>query len=337
MVKYLIVTLFFFASFAQGQGLFRPVQYQQLQAIINPAASGIEDFVDLKGGYITTGSGFGDQPSSAFIYGNTAFKINIGNKYKHRGIRLIDPDGYHSIETPTEFQYRKQHRHGLSASVIQDKFGAYSNLIGQVSYSYHLPITQGIIWSVGTGLGAVQAKIDPAGIMVADPTIDNTYQAFLNSANNRLTMTLDVGTMLYHSNWWFGYTATDVTKVNLINDVSENYEQKIGHTAMYGMVIRKELAYTIKWGALATYVPNEPLVIGTNVRARYQEKIWGGVSYLYKESANVSFGLFLLDNVSMNYNFRLPLNNVVKINATAHEIMLGIRLNNQNYSRAYMW
>jgi hypothetical protein len=75
-----------------------------------------------------------------------------------------------------------------------------------------------------------------------------------------------------------------------------------------------------------------------SLRARYEDAIWGGLAYRHEDGVNLSLGLFLTQNIALNYAFEYSLSEISGLNnASTHELILGIKLNNKNFSRAYLW
>jgi hypothetical protein len=87
--------------------------------------------------------------------------------------------------------------------------------------------------------------------------------------------------------------------------------------------------------ALIEYAVNVPLSYTLSLRARYEDAIWGGLAYRNGDAVNLSVGLFLANNIALNYAFEYSLSEVTGLNSsTTHELILAIKLNNKNFSRA---
>ena len=176
-----------------AQQHFQFSQYQQIPLFYNPAFSGIEDFVDVKIGYRRRWAGFDDSPSSAFAMANFSFKMSTNHKYKRRGIRLVEPEAFHRLETDEEFQYRKARRNGFGVGLLQNDNTNVKDLGGFVSYAYHLPITDYIIWSLGTSVAVNNKRLDPSGLTVTDPANDITYQGYITDGGATTDLNINLG------------------------------------------------------------------------------------------------------------------------------------------------
>ena len=324
-----------------GQYKFQYAQYQQTALIYNPAFAGIEDFVDIKVGYRNRWAGLDQSPSSAMFMANFAVKIHETNKYKRRGIRLVEPEAYQRLETSSEFQYRKSKRQGFAAWVVQNNNVNITEIGGFLNYAYHLPISDFIVWSFGTSIGATNGKVDASNLIVANPDNDQTYQDYLLNGETNTSFVINMGTVVYAKNWYLGYgvnnlVSTNFGAVKVVNTFTENYEMQ--HNVMLGFSDKRKYGLLIMPSALIEYASNVPLSYTLGLRARYEDAIWGGLAYRVGDSANLSVGLFLTGNISLNYAFEYSLSEISGLNnSTTHEIILGIKLNNKNFSRAYMW
>ena len=90
--------------------------------------------------------------------------------------------------------------------------------------------------------------------------------------------------------------------------------------------------------ALIELASNAPVGFTVGLRARYEDAIWGGLAYRHGDTVNLSLGFYLTSNISLNYAFEYSISDISGLNnASSHELILGIKLNNKNYSRAYMW
>ncbi|MCZ6900282.1 MAG: PorP/SprF family type IX secretion system membrane protein [Bacteroidetes bacterium] len=337
--KYIALLLVFaaFQGFTQQKVQF--AQYQQAPVLYNPAFSGIEDFIDLKVGYRNRWVGVDNSPSTAFVIANLAFKISMSSEYKRKGIRLIEPEAYHKLETSEEFQWRKARRQGFAGWIIQNENGAVSEIGGFLGYAYHLPLSDYIIWSVGASAGVVNSNLDASNLTVTNPDVDPTYLAYLKDGGASTDAIINLGTVLYSRDWYVGYAANKVVVSNISN--VNNYgslDNEMVHNFMIGLTYKPErYGYLIIPGAMVEYSANMPVMFTLNVRLRYEDAMWGGIGYRNDDSIYLSFGLYITQNIALNYAFEYSFSDFTGVNASTHEITLGFKLNNRNFSRAYMW
>jgi type IX secretion system PorP/SprF family membrane protein len=328
------------SQYSLAQVDYRFNQFMQNPLPVNPAFSGIEDFVDVKLGYRAQWAGFEGAPTNMFISGNMAFKISPGNDFKDRGVRLYEPEAYNEKETDDEFGYRKGRRHGISFYMLQNSDGGFFNLGGFANYAYHLRITNQLIWSVGAGLGYEFSKFDLNGITVLNPTNDPTYQAYLQDGRNqRSNIKLNLGTVIYHRQLFIGYSAINAVDYNIsgTNKFVTEQTSLITHTIQAGFRYKWRYGYLITPSVLVRIRPNNPIEYTGLIRARLHDKAWAGLQYTYNGSVGVSLGTYLTGNIGFNYAYEFPTSQIRRATAGSYEFILAIKLNNQNFSRAYLW
>ncbi len=318
---------------------YRFEQFLQNPLPVNPAFSGIEDFVDLKVGYRIQWAGFEDAPTNLFISSNMAFKLSPRNDFKDRGIRLFEANAYNEKETDDEFGYRKGKRNGVSFYLLQNSDGGFSNLAGYFSYAYHLRITRQLVWSIGAGVGYEYNKFDPSNITVLNPINDPTYLSYLNGKNQKSNINFNVGTIIYHKQFFLGYSALNVGSINISGTNTSYNEQvtKLTHTAQIGFRYRWKYGYLITPSLLVRLRPDNPVEIIGALRARIHDKIWGGLQYSYLGAVSISAGTYITKNIGFNYAYAFPTTQINRTTLGSHEFILAIKLNNKNYSRAYLW
>lgn len=318
---------------------YRFSQFLQNPLPVNPAFSGIDDFVDIKVGFRTQWAGFDNAPTSMFLSSNMAFRISPGSSFKDRGIRLFEANAYNEKETNDEFGYRKGNRSGLGFYLLQNQDGGFNNLAIFANYAYHLRITNQLVWSVGVGFGYEYNKFDPTDISVLNPLNDPTYQSYLKNENKKSNININVGTVIYHREFFLGYSAINVGSFNITGDNTTYNAQvtQLTHTAQIGFRYKWKYGYLITPSLLVRIRPDNPVEISGALRARIHDKIWGGLQYTYLGAVGLSVGAYITPNIGFNYAYDFPTSQINRATFGSHEVVLAIKLKNKNYSRAYLW
>lgn len=326
------------ASWAQID--YRYTQFYQNPLPVNPAFSGIEDFVDLKVGYKTQWAGFENSPTHLFASGNMAFKLSPGNKFKHRGVRLFESEAYNSIERDADFGYRKAKRHGIGVYIMQNTDGGFSNTAAFLNYAYHLHLTNQLVWSVGTGIGYEYNKFDPSGISVLNPDFDATYQAYLRGENQKSSIDFNLGTVLYHKQVFLGYSVLNLGNILIpgANATFNEVANPLTHNIQFGFRYRKwRYGYLISPLLMVNLRKDQPLEVVGALRVRYHDKVWGGVQYTLLGAVGLSAGFYLTPNVALNYGYEFPTSKISRVTTGSHELILAFKLKNKNFSRSYLY
>ena len=325
---------------AEAQLDSRMTQFYQNPVPINPAFSGIEDFVDVKVGYKMQWAGFDNSPTYLIGSANLAFKIAPNNDYKHKGIRLFEPEAYSSIDNDDDFGFRKSKRHGAGIFVMQNTDGGFQNSGAFLNYAYHINLTNQLVWSVGAGVGYEFNKFDPSGISVLYPDADLTYQAYLNGDNQKGSVDFNLGTVIYHKQFFLGYSMLNAAKLMFKgqNDEFNNLANPFTHNVQFGFHYRKwKYGYLISPLIILNMRRDQPIEAIGALRMRYHDKVWGGLQYTFLGAVGLSAGFYLTHNVALNYGYEFPTSKINRVSTGSHEVVLAFKLNNQNYSRAYLY
>ncbi len=322
------------AQFNFGYG-----QFQQNPLAVNPAFAGIEDFVDVRIGYKKQWVGLDNSPSHAFISSNMALKISENNDYKHRGVRLFEAEAYNELEKPKNFGYRKGNRHGIGVNLTENSDGGFQNFSTYINYAYHLRITEQLIWSVGAGVGYEFDQFDPSGISVLNPSTDFTYLNYLQGKNQKNSVNINVGTIIYHQNFYLGYTANNVASMVLSGDNKDFNDQinQFNQNMVLGYNYKYKYGVIITPAVLVSITPANPVQVIASLRANWHDKFWGGLQYTYLGDAAISLGFYLTSNFGLNYAYSYPTTQMGRATSGSHELVLALKLKNRNYSRAYIY
>lgn len=145
-MRKLLTLLTLFASGAiSAQQIPQYSQYHRNQYLVNPAAAGVYDFVDITIGGRMQWVGFDNSPKTTYLYissplGNTKPRYNPGIRTSAGPIR--NPE----IHTG-------RLKHAIGGSFIADEYGAFRTFSGQVSYALHLPVARTYNLSFGMSAG----------------------------------------------------------------------------------------------------------------------------------------------------------------------------------------
>jgi len=319
---------------------YRFTQFYQNPLPVNPGFAGIEDFVDIKVGYRTQWAGFDSSPTHMIASANMAFKVSPGNEYKHRGVRLFESEAYNSIERDGDFGYRKSKRHGVGVYVMQNSDGGFSNSTAFLNYAYHLNLTNQLVWSVGAAVGYEYNTFDVSGISVLNPDFDLTYQAYLQGDNQKSSFNINLGTVIYHKQFYLGYSLLNATKIIVPgnNTTYNELTNPLTHNVQFGFRYRKwRYGFLVSPYLMVNLRKDQPIEVIGALRMRYHDKLWGGIQYTLLGSVGLSGGFYLTKNIALNYGYEFPTSKISRVSAGSHEVILSFKLNNKNYSRAYLY
>jgi len=319
---------------------YRFTQFYQNLLPVNPAFSGIEDFIDVKIGYRTQWTGFENSPTNLFTSANLPFKISPNNDYKHKGLRIFEAEAYNALERDEGFGYRKSKRHGISTYLMQNSDGGFENTAAFINYAYHINLTNQLVWAVGAGVGFEYNKFDPTGISVLYPDLDATYQAYIKETNHKSSVNANLGTVIYHKQFYIGYSVLNATKILIPgNNITYNeLANPLTHNLQFGFHYSKwKYGFLVSPYLMINMNYNQPVEVIGAFRLRYQDIVWGGLQYTLLGAAGISAGFYINPNIALNYGYEFPTSQINRVTAGSHELLLAFKLKNKNYSRAYLY
>lgn len=338
-IRYFIFSVLIMVTLeGYSQRKIQYTQFQQTAILYNPGFTGIEDFIDIKVGFRKRWAGMDPSPQSGFALGSVALKTSTGNKYKRRSVRLVEPEAYHKLETPEEFQYRKGKRHGVGAAVLTDQNDVFSSIGGLFSYAYHLPISKFLILDMGTSLSVFNDRIDGTNLTVLQPDIDPVYQLLNQGQYSNTNLYMNFGTVLYSFKFYLGYSANNLFRSTISSsDGLLQPDNKMVHNIMFGWMTFPRYGYVIVPSVMAEIVAGGKADVIVGLRGKYEDKIWAGLTYRIQDALGANIGLYITENIAFSYNFEYSLSAMSSGNYGNHEFILALKLNNKNYSRAYLW
>ena len=306
-------------SMAQQQAQYS--QYMLNEYLINPAVSGVEDFIDVKMGYRSQWVGISDHP-------NTFYFSAHGDVGKTHAPRTHKGD-YHNW-------------HGLGVLVSSDQTGPTKQNSGYLNYAYNIKLTDGsgfnrfhkdgIRLSVGTFVGLNQYSIDRSKLTFDDENDD----ALTNVGISTKTLPdASIGGMLYFQDKYFiGFSAFQLfgnkiafqglgSTVN--SDITE--ESKLFRHYYLSMAYKKKIeeGFYIIPSALLKFVHPAPLSVDLNLWLDYKDQFYGGISYRAGDAIAVMAGVLIHKQIEMYYSYDLTVSDLSVHSNGAHEVTVGYR------------
>lgn len=215
--------------------------------------------------------------------------------------------------------------HGVGGLMISDKYGAFSNTSGYLTYALHLGLTRSLNMSLGLAGGISNWKLNEQEISMVDPN-DETYNYLLSQNSTKTFFDLNSGLWLYTNAWYFGYSTSQLMQ-NQIRTISIPAEAKasIHHfvTGGYKFMINEDIFLTPS--LLFKFMNPAPATFDINVKVNYQEKIWGGISYRNHDAIVVIVGYNIIDMVNVGYSYDITLSELKNYSSGSHEIVIGVK------------
>lgn len=320
MKKKIFPVLFALAAFsAQGQQMQQLSQYLLNPYVINPAAAGLTDFVDLNLSFRQQWVGFENSPQTFYLSGNSVVgKISAAPRYSAslRTSRTAMPKN-------TGIRTGKM-RHAVGGNLMVDNYGAFRRNMANGSYAIHLPVSKGLNVAVGIGIGISNMLFDQNKVTMLDPN-DNTYAQFLGSTTKRNLFDLYTGIYVYTENLQVGYSGAQLMQNEVYFGDPTGSALKMHHFFMggYRFDLNDKLSLTPNF--LVKYMNPAPVAMDVNCKVDYNNVMFGGISYRHKDALVGMIGL-LYNNIKIGYSYDYTLSNLRKHNSGGHEIVVGYKI-----------
>jgi type IX secretion system PorP/SprF family membrane protein len=303
-------------------------QYILNQYIVNPALTGIENYVDLKGSHRHQWVGIQDAPVTTY------FTVHgpIGKKDYRTTATSYEVPG----ENPRGKRYWEEYtaaepHHGIGMQVINDVTGPLSNLSAYATYAYHLGLTPRTSLSAGFGVGINRISIDADKLNFGDITVDPSVYSSGALRNTRLDMM--AGVYLYSADYFIGVSAQQVVpqKIDFSNKYIRLKEGKtVPHlfaTAGYRFLIGMDFNFIPS--VMVKYVDPVPTQVEVNAKLQYRDLLWIGSSYRYKDGFAGMLGINISNTFNIGYAYDYTTSRINNFSKGTHEIVVGFLMGNK--------
>jgi len=283
------VVLFSALSFAQ-----QLPQYSQFflnKSLINPGATGTEDY----------------------------WEAQITNRLQWVGV--TDAPRTHVLSANGPISNYKM---GLGGKVFVDITGPTRRTGFSFSYSYKLKITKTLKLGMGLSFGGLQYITDGTQITFKDPNdvaLDNQLMStFVPDAG--------AGFHLYTDDFYIGFSMPQIIGNKLqFFDHYRNTESALARH-MFGYVgykFRIGRDVVIEPAVLVKYVDPTPIAFEGNLRVIYQDMIWVGGSYRMNDAIVMMAGFNVSESLVFAYSFDMTTSDIKTVTSGSHELMIAIR------------
>ncbi|WP_114777433.1 PorP/SprF family type IX secretion system membrane protein [Botryobacter ruber] len=285
-------------------------QYARLPILYNPAASGVENFTDVKIGTRYQWAGMDDSPKGYFLGVNHSFQND---------------------------ETTGQTKVGLSGFVVQERVAGYRDLQAAVSSAVHIPVSGDTYLSLGFKAGINRISADLGELRVRGEN-DRVYQDLLASDGAVSYLDVNPGVMLHSSNFYIGYSPLQLIRARISDNFGEEDESVVRHVATAGYTFQVTDDWEVAPGALVQLQDKlDPTYLLTG-KVRYRSMFWGGVGYSPNRSVSGMLGISPTSrlNISYSYDHSVGEANVFKF-GSSHELIIGIPLFKQSDKAPMMW
>lgn len=211
---------------------------------------------------------------------------------------------------------------GMGVYVANDNLGPSNNLELRFSGSYFLALDDQSSLSIGLGVGVFSSSLNFDELVLVDPT-DNI--ANLSGKESQLRPDISAGILYRRGNFFGGFSTNHLLQPQFDFGQDDIANQLIRHyylTAGYDYALSSDITLTPT--LLLKTVGFDSYSWDLSVLARYQDQLWGGVSYRQSESASIMIGYSILKDrsLALGYALDVVLADRDSKEPTSQEIML---------------
>jgi type IX secretion system PorP/SprF family membrane protein len=327
--------LFLCVAFLAGQQVTfaqqRPqyTQYVFNSYLLNPAVSGIENYVDLKAGYRSQWSGLDGAPVTSYITINAP----LGQNFVQGDAAAMSAGG----ESPYSRSYTQDYvasepHHGIGFALVSDKTGPISQTNMNLSYAYHLGLTPKLNLALGVAAGVNHISLNTSEITLENP-LD---PAISNGNNSQWKPDLSAGIWAYSSNYYLGVSVQQLLRQNLYfnttSDVTQS--QTVPHyffTAGVKLPMNDDIS--LLPSVLVKVIQPVPTTFDVNLKMAFRDIFWVGGSYRKDDSFGGLAGINISSSINLGYSYDFTTSALRTVSNGTHEIVIGILLNNRSKVR----
>jgi type IX secretion system PorP/SprF family membrane protein len=313
----------FYSALSQQRPQY--TQYIFNNYLINPAISGIENYTDVKAGYRNQWQGLTDAPITSYI----SIHLPIGKKFTQGSATSFGGNGNNPMSRSFEQTYKaSEPHHGIGMHLVSDEIGPFSRTDLNMTYAYHLGITESINLAVGVAAGMSRISLDRSKIILEDPS----DQAISDNNESQIQPDLGAGIWLYGPRYFAGISAQQLLGRQLdFSEYSEyNQGKQVPHwfmTAGFKLYLGEDIAAIPS--TLVKIVSPAPIAVDVNMKLAFKDKFWIGGSYRQDDSFAALAGLNVGHFFNLSYSYDFTTSSLSSVSNGTHEIVLGLLLNNR--------
>ncbi len=337
--KLFIIPLLILCLQASAQQRPHYTQYILNNYILNPALSGIENYMDIKFSMRDQWVGLNGAPKTSY------FSIHgpIGKKdYRTSSTSFQVPGQNPRGKYYWENYTAAEPHHGAGVTIVHDRTGSFTRFSANVTYAYHLGLTPTTNLSAGFSAGITRVGIDKLKQDFSgggDP-VDPATGASISGEINKIRPDMGVGLWLYSKNYFIGLAAQQIIPQKLAFTDDATFLTKgrmVPHiflTAGYRFLIGEDVnaipSIMVKYIDGSSKTNFQPEM---NVKLQYRDLAWVGGSYRYQNGYAAMAGLNVSNTFNVGYAYDFTTTALNTVSRGTHEIMVGFLIGNK-YSEA---
>jgi len=291
---------------------------------------------------------YGQQNSQYTLYMMNKYQFNsayagLDNSLSITGVfrqQWLGLEGSPSVQNINAHMPLYYLRGGIGLNVENMNIGAEQNISATLSYSYHQPVGEEGILSIGAGGGIYQKTLDGSKLRTPDgdyqeniPVI-NHFDPFLSEiSQSAITPIFNAGIYFQTENFEIGASAVNLVEPNVSLALNTNVNIQLKRHYFLNMAYNWEVGNFLSVQPsfiLKSDLQETQMEISTIVE--YNDNIFGGMSFRgYNkntiDAAAFLAGIKLSEKITLAYSYDLTLSSYNSVSTGSHEILINYNLN----------
>ncbi len=315
-------------------------QYMNNGFLVNPALAGVEDYTDLKLGYVHQWAGFPGAPRGLFATVNKGFvpKVQGGAVDEVTSLPALGRGRYRPTTRKVDGGVvpSQRLRIGIGGSVYSEQTGpiSYSGLTA--AFASNLQIKDELRLALGVNLDMMHYQLNTDEIILNnlnDPSV-------LNARRSLLLPGISVGGAVYSQSFFVAASSRQILRNRITIGPNNPYISRLfAHyqiQAGYRFNVTDDLRLTPT--GIIRHVSPAPLSWEIGIRGDYKDLFYFGISHRYKDAFIGLLGFNLNQTVILTYSYDYIISTLGNFNSGSHGITLGFRIPKKvNRERRYFW
>lgn len=285
------VLVMLIATVAHAQQLPQYSQFFLNKYILNPGATGTEDY----------------------------WEAQLNNRLQWVGIN--DAPRTHILSANGPLRNEKM---GIGGKIFADVTGPTRRSGFAFSYAYKIQVAEDLKLSMGLSFGGLQYQTDASQITLAN----NGDIALSNGMQSTFVPDAGAGLHLYNEKLYVGLSMPQIlgNKLQFFENYSPDEASLSRHLFAYaGYKFDIVDDVVVEPAILAKWVQPVPVSIDVNLRILYKELAWAGFSYRMNDAMAIMAGFVIREKLVFAYSYDIPTSDIQTVTSGSHEIMIGIR------------
>ncbi len=300
--KIILSCLCVFSGFAIAQQSPLYSSYSASEFSINPAFSGIYDYIPIQFVFRSQWSGMDDSPGTATLSGHSSIDDN----------------------------------HGVGLVYQSDVFGLIEQSNATLTYAYRMPISldYNMSFGLGTKLGQLTYRTSEA---VTHAIFDPVFNVQDETAFN---FDLNFGWAIFSDDLLAGISVDNLMQsdleLNESNIRSNSIEREYKVFGHYYYELRDLYDFALEPAMLFRFTEKGQFQSDVNLNLVYQDFVYAGLMYRVQDAFGIMAG-FRGRKFNFGYVYEYGTSELIDYNSGSHEFFLGINLEKTRSSQNNRW